>query len=157
MLEQKTFVFRLILFLIVNFGALALGGFLQGKGSFGGWYTELNKAPWTPPGWMFGVAWFTIMICFSFYMAHLTENGDKVVLILFGLQFLLNVSWNPMFFKYHQVLPSLIVIAALTVLMTVFGFKYYKVLNLKSLLILPYVIWLFVATSLNAYILLKNP
>lgn len=157
MLEQKSFIFRLILFLVLNFGALALGGLLQGKGSFAGWYADLNKAPWTPPRWMFGAAWFTIMICYSFYMAYLSENGGKIVLILFAIQFILNVGWNPVFFKYHQIIASLIMITALTAVMTYFSVRYWELLKLKSLLVLPYVLWLFIATSLNAYILLKNP
>lgn len=157
MLEQKSYIFRVIFFLVINFGALALGGLLQGKGAFTGWYADLNKAPWTPPGWVFGAAWFTIMFCFSFYMASLTGKGSKLVLVLFAIQFLLNVSWNPIFFKFHQVLLGLIVITTLTVLMAFFGIKYWSDLKLKSLLVLPYVIWLCIATSLNAYILFKNP
>ena len=35
------------------------------------WYINLNQAPWSPPGWVFGAAWTTIMICFSIYMAYL--------------------------------------------------------------------------------------
>ena len=157
MLESKSFLFRLILFLVLNFGALALGGFLQGKGSFDGWYQDLNKAPWTPPGWMFGAAWFTIMICFSFFMAYLTGVNERLALILFVIQIILNVSWNPLFFKYHQVMASLLVISGLTILMTFFGIRFWSDLKLKTLLVLPYVVWLFIATSLNAYILLKNP
>lgn len=74
--------YRLILFLILNFGALALGGLFTNNGVNSEWYTNLNKAPWTPPGWVFGFAWTTIMICFSIYMAKAyTIVGDKNSLI----------------------------------------------------------------------------
>ena len=43
-------VYRLILFLIINFGALAVGGFFTGKGASSDWYSSLAKAPWAPPG-----------------------------------------------------------------------------------------------------------
>jgi hypothetical protein len=45
---------RLILFLIINFGALGIGGLLLGNPATNEWYQSLNKAPWTPPGWVFG-------------------------------------------------------------------------------------------------------
>ena len=51
---------RLLFFLLLNFGALALGGFLMGEGPSSAWYSNLNKAPWTPPGWVFGASWTVI-------------------------------------------------------------------------------------------------
>ena len=53
-----------ILFLVINFGGLAVGNWLMGAGPTGDWYTNINKAPWTPPGWVFGASWTLIMICF---------------------------------------------------------------------------------------------
>ncbi|MDH3796458.1 MAG: tryptophan-rich sensory protein, partial [Flavobacteriaceae bacterium] len=64
-------VLRLIVFLVLNFGALALGSLFTNMGISSDWYSELSKAPWTPPGWVFGAAWTTIMLCFSVYMAIL--------------------------------------------------------------------------------------
>ena len=46
-----------ILFLIINFGGLAIGNWFMNNGPISEWYLNLNKAPWTPPGWVFGVAW----------------------------------------------------------------------------------------------------
>ena len=54
---------RLFVFLLINFGALALGGLFTSDGVISDWYEQLNKAPWTPPGWVFGAAWTTIMVC----------------------------------------------------------------------------------------------
>ena len=49
-------VYRIIIFLVLNFGALGIGGLFTGKGVPSEWYNELNKAPWSPPGWVFGFA-----------------------------------------------------------------------------------------------------
>jgi benzodiazapine receptor len=151
-------VLRVIIFLAINFAALGLGGFFTGKGVPSDWYQNLNKAPWTPPGWMFGVAWSLIMICFSIYMAHLWEALDnyKLVILLFTFQWILNVSWNPAFFYYHNAILGLIIIVSLTMLITFFLVNYWSDLRIKSLLVAPYFIWLLIATSLNAYIVLKN-
>jgi len=149
---------KIIGFLFLNFGALALGGLFAGSGAGSNWYAELNKAPWTPPGWVFGFAWTTIMLCFSVYMATLyaKTKSVKTVIILYAIQWMLNVAWNPIFFHLHNPIIGLIVIVALTSLVTYFLFRYRSSQKGFSLLLLPYVIWLFIATSLNAYIVFMN-
>ena len=149
---------RLILFLVVNFGALALGGLFTSSGVSSDWYQNMNQAPWTPPGWVFGAAWTFIMICFAFFMTYAWEvsKDRSMLLTLFTVQWILNVSWNPVFFHLREVLIGLIVISALTILVWYLLFKFRKELKAKSLLILPYAIWLAIATSLNAYIYLNN-
>ncbi|QCX38768.1 tryptophan-rich sensory protein [Aureibaculum algae] len=146
-----------VIFLVINFGALAIGSWLMNNGPQTEWYIGLNKAPWTPPGWVFGAAWTIIMICFSIYMAQLyaNENTGKVI-ILFIFQVVLNVSWNYVFFNQHAVSFALIIITLLTVLIIYFLIAYYSKLQLISLLLLPYVIWLAIATSLNYYIYTNN-
>lgn len=149
---------RLIIFLVINFAGLALGGLFTNVGTNGGWYAELNKAPWTPPGWVFGAAWTLIMVCFAVYMAYrYQESSNKSFLItLFILQWLLNFAWNPVFFKFHAVLTALFIISSLTVLIGYFWLSGWRTIGWKAFLVAPYFIWLCIATSLNAYILLKN-
>lgn len=147
----------IIIFLIINFGALAIGSWLMNNGPQTEWYQNLNQAPWTPPGWVFGAAWTTIMLCFSIYMAYLYQITPNTKLkVLFFIQFVLNVIWNYIFFNQHLILVGLICIILLTIVVGKFLFDYKNELKTKSLLILPYFIWLCIATSLNAYILIYN-
>jgi len=150
--------YRLIIFLILNIAALGLGGIFTGKGVPSEWYQNLDKAPWTPPGWMFGAAWTTIMICFALYMTFAWEAlaNHRFLIALFIVQWILNVLWSPVFFKYHEILLGLIIISALTLLMGYFFFGLFSDLKVKSLLVLPYFLWLLVATSLNLYIYFRN-
>ncbi|MDC6468346.1 tryptophan-rich sensory protein, partial [Flavobacteriaceae bacterium] len=74
-----------IFFLVLNFSALAIGSWLMNNGPMTNWYVNLNQAPWTPPGWVFGIAWTTIMICFSVYMAYLFIEISNSSLILLYL------------------------------------------------------------------------
>ena len=152
------FAKRLILFLIINFGGLAIGSWLMNNGPQTEWYTSLNQAPWTPPGWVFGVAWTTIMICFSIYLAKLFEDQDsKFLRSLYTVQVFLNVVWNFLFFNQHLVALSLFTIVLLTLVIFYFFFKF-RMDDMKTFkyLLLPYMIWLLIATSLNAYILIYN-
>ena len=100
-------VIRIILFLLINFAALGAGSFFTGDGVVSDWYQNLNKAPWTPPGWVFGAAWTTIMICFSLYMAFAWEEvkNKNGLLIAYILQLILNIGWNPVSYT-HLTLPT---------------------------------------------------
>jgi benzodiazapine receptor len=149
---------KILLFLVLNFSALAIGGLSTKKGVPSDWYQNLNKAPWSPPGWMFGAAWTLIMICFAVYMAYLlsTKMNREKIIFLFAIQWLLNVAWNPLFFHYQAVLAGLITISLLTILVAYFLFNYKKEIKTKSWLIAPYLIWLLIATSLNLYIQIYN-
>ena len=147
----------LILFLIINFGGLALGSWLMNNGPNSDWYLNLDKAPWTPPGWVFGAAWTTIMVCFSVYLVFLfIKNFSKKKLILFIIQVLLNVSWNYIFFNQRLVLFALVTITLLTSVIFYLFITYYKEQKRFSFLLLPYMVWLRIATSLNLYILIHN-
>lgn len=149
----KTF----IVFLVINFAALGIGSLLMNNGPQSQWYTSLNQAPWTPPGWVFGVAWSTVMVCFSFYMTTLyLKIPNTKVIVLFIFQFVLNVIWNYIFFNQHLKSLGLIVIIALTIIVALFMLTYKNDLKQQTLLMLPYLVWLCIATSLNAYIVIHN-
>ncbi len=151
------FVKWLICFLLINFGGLALGSWLMNNGPKTAWYLSLNKAPWTPPGWVFGAAWTLIMICFSIYLAYLfTEIPSLKLKIVFVCQVVLNVIWNYLFFNLHQVAVALVCILGLTGVIFYFFFSFKTPAKAVKLLLLPYMIWLIIASSLNAYVLIYN-
>jgi benzodiazapine receptor len=146
-----------LLFLMINFGGLAIGSWLMNNGPMTDWYTNLNQAPWSPPGWVFGVAWTLIMICFSIYLGDLfIRNYSLKLTFIFFIQFILNVSWNYFFFNQYLILFGFIVIALLTSLLFYYFFKLSKKTSNYKYLLLPYMIWLCIATSLNLYILIHN-
>ena len=148
---------KIVFFLFINFGSLGLGSWLMNNGPRSDWYNNLNQAPWTPAGWVFGVAWSFIMICFSVYMAYLfSQLTSEKVKITFSIQVFLNIIWNFIFFNQHLILLGLITIILLTIVVFYIFFSFRKIMKTKGLLLLPYMIWLLIATSLNAYILFNN-
>ena len=146
----------LLFFLLVNFSGLALGSLWTDPGVNSEWYQNIIKAPWTPPGFVFGLSWTLIMICFSIFMTNLYERNDGSYNPIILLSWFLNIIWNPLFFYLHWTWISAGVIILLTL---VLGFlihenrKRYKYL---WLLLLPYFIWLNIATSLNLFTVLVN-
>ncbi|WP_026753398.1 TspO/MBR family protein [Sediminibacter sp. Hel_I_10] len=151
------FAKALILFLLLNFGALGIGVWLMGDGALSEWYLNLQKAPWTPAGLVFGAAWTFIMCCFSVYMSFLIlKRSTKKVMVLFVVQWILNICWNLVFFNQHLIDVGLGVIGLLTLIVAALFVTYLNDLKMKSILILPYLIWLCIATSLNLYIFIYN-
>ena len=153
---KQTLLFFGILF--INFGALALGGFLMGGvPAENDWYISLNKAPWTPPGWVFGFAWTLIMICFTIYIfkAVQIKKSLNITLSLFFAQWVLNVLWNPLFFYFHWPTLSLLTIILLLLILLLMLTKIKN--NWKSNInLFPYILWIIVATSMNLYVVLYN-
>ena len=147
-----------ILFLVINFGGLYIGNILMNNGPMSNWYTNLNQAPWTPPGWVFGFAWTIIMICFSVYLAYLfNEENSKKLWSLFGLQVFLNIIWNYLFFNQHLTTIGLIVLMSLLIIVLYFFATFrVKFMNKIRFLLLPYILWLCIALSLNLYIIVHN-
>ena len=149
--------FSIPLYLLLNFSALGIGSWLMNEGPVSDWYSSLNKAPWSPPGWVFGFAWTTIMLCFSLYMSCLTRAiPSRKVFVLFAVQWVLNTSWNFVFFNRHWVLLGLLVLLLLTALLGYLMTAYKSLLKGHTLLVFPYFVWLLVAISLNAYVFFCN-
>lgn len=150
-------IYWIAVFLVLNFGALAIGTLLMENGPKSDWYLSLVKAPWTPAGWVFGAAWTSIMFCFSIYMTKLVETeSSKSVIKLFAIQWVLNVLWNYLFFNQHLVLFAFIELLALNILVGYFLFRYSHSLKYYTLFIVPYFLWSLIASSLNGYILVNN-
>lgn len=148
----------LILYLAINFGALVIGGLFTGSGISSSWYLNLNQAPWTPPGWVFGFAWSLIMVCYSMYLAQkntlqkFTRGEWGWYLISWGL----NILWNPVFFYFHLTWVGLILLMALLAVILRELYFALKQNLVRRFLLWPYILWLLVAFSLNLYICIMN-
>jgi len=117
LIKKHIMYIRIIIFLVINFAALGIGSIFTGSGVPSEWYQSLNKAPWTPPGWMFGAAWTTIMICFSIFMAFAWKStaNQSLLIGIFIFQVVLNMLWSLVFFKFHLTLTGLIILISLTI------------------------------------------
>lgn len=154
-LKNKNFQI-LITFLLINFFGLFLGGFFTNDGVTSTWYAELHKAPWTPPGWVFGASWTTIMITLSILNYYMWKAKQKTFLHLWIQSWIFNFLWNPMFFYLKSIELSLVVISYLLLLVLYMFYETSKTYKYINLLLIPYVLWLIIATSLNTYIVIYN-
>ena len=120
----------------------------------GEWYQGLEKPAWTPPPAVFPIVWSTLYLLMgiaAWRVASSSREGRLVrpALAWFLVQLLLNASWSPIFFGAHQMLLALAVIALLWIAigMTLRAFR--KVSPAAGWMLVPYLVWVTVATALN--------
>ena len=118
------------------------------------WYNKLKKAPWTPPDYWFGIIW-PILYTLMFISLYMVYNNRKA-LTLFVIQFVLNIIWTTIFFRLKMIKLALfdLILLLFVVVMTIRVF--YSINKFAAILLLPYLLWLFVAFSLNLYIVIHN-
>jgi translocator protein len=146
--------------LVLVFAVAAVGGFASASG-LRDWYDGLDKAPWNPPGWVFGPAWtvlYTLMAIAAWLVARagLDEAGVRTALKLYVVQLALNLAWTLLFFGARAPAWALLDILALDVLVTWTMIEFWSITAAAGWLLAPYLAWILFATSLNAWIVLRN-
>ena len=126
------------------------------------WYAALQKPPFTPPNWLFAPAWITLYLlmgisAFIIWRRGLDNRLVKQALIVFLIQLVLNALWSVAFFGLESPLYGVIVITALWVAILITIVKFFKVSPVAAVLMLPYILWVTFAATLNVSILLLNP
>ena len=134
---------------------------LSGSTESNPWFQSLTLSPWQPPGYVFGIGWsifYSLMgVAAALVWAHKRAPGRTLALALFVLQLAINFSWSPTFFKFHLILPALVIILVLFVAATATTFAFARVSRVAAWLLVPYLAWLVFASALNAATLSLNP
>ncbi|VDN11651.1 unnamed protein product [Dibothriocephalus latus] len=117
------------------------------------WYHGLKRPAHAPPEWVFAPAWSILYGCMgtASYLV-LKEAGQQDVRIpiaVYGANLLLNFSWTPVFFGLHRLKASVAIIVGTTVTALGCHYLFTKVNATAGLLMLPYVLWLMFAASVN--------
>lgn len=124
------------------------------------WYKQLNKPLLTPPDWVFAPVWSILYFMMFLSLFFLLKSGNlsqKLIPIsLFGIQLLLNLSWNPIFFEYHKIKLAFIISILLWVFILLCIISFYPHSKIASMLLIPYFIWSFFASYLTYSILKLN-
>ena len=135
---------------------LAAGGILTGMG-MGEWYQNLAKPPWQPPAWAFSAAWtaiFTLKAIAVWLVARrgLVPAGVKLALVLYGIQLVFNIAWSAIFFALKSPTAALAEIVILDVLVLTTIVAFYRISRVAAATLVPYAIWLALATAINVWI-----
>lgn len=121
-------------------------------------YNHLNKPPFSPPGFLFGIVWTVLYILMGVSYSILDINNliDKKTKIIYYTQLIVNVIWPILFFIFKARLLSCIWIVLLFILILYMIIIFYKKNKLSAYLQMPYLIWTAFATYLNIGVYLLN-
>ncbi|MCY7271767.1 MAG: tryptophan-rich sensory protein [Sphingomonas bacterium] len=142
---------------LITVPAIVIAGSVMGvvsnSGFDNGWYAALQKPAFQPPGWVFGVMWTTLYTMLGIALAAILNEPEskqrKLALSLFAAQLTLNFAWSPVFFGFGMIDLALVLIIVMLLLAVATANLFRQIRPVAGWLMLPYLLWLCIATALN--------
>jgi benzodiazapine receptor len=154
-------ILRLIVSIVIVFLAGAVGTVYTLK-EITTWYVSLAKPGWTPPNWAFGPIWTTLYVLigislFLVWREGLDRKDVRIALVVFAIQLILNVVWSLVFFGTHNIFGGLVLVILLWISILANIIVFYRISKPAGLILIPYLIWVSIASYLNYIVFLLNP
>ena len=151
---------KLIASILIVFLGGALGS-LATSTELTTWYSALSKPAWNPPNWLFGPVWSTLYVLmgialFLVWREGLDRRDVRYAILIFAVQLALNITWSLVFFGLHSILGGLVVIFILWLAIWANIVAFYVISKPAGLILIPYLIWVSIASYLNYTIYLLN-
>ncbi len=142
---------------LITVPVIVILGFVMGvvsdSGFANGWYGALTKPAFQPPGWAFGAVWSSLYTMLGIALAAILNEPPSQLrrdaLWLFGGQLVLNFAWSPVFFALHMIDVALVIILVMLLMAAVTANFFRRLRPVAGWLMVPYLVWLCVATALN--------
>lgn len=139
-------------FLALTFAAASIGSLFTDVGR-NGWYEQLEKPPWNPPGWVFGPVWTVLYVAMAVAAWRVWRRrglrDGAGALSLWGVQLVLNMTWSAVFFGMQApgaAFAEIVVLWAAIVATTV---VFFRIDRAAGWLFVPYLGWVTFAAALN--------
>lgn len=117
-----------------------------------GWYGTLNRPPWQPPDFVFGLIWpyNFIVLGIVAYRISMTLNRNETIIWLssFALSVVAALSWAYNFYVPHNLQLAAFSLGATALLTLPMLFYTFRVSLTLGFALLPYQIWVAIATTL---------
>lgn len=163
---KKGLWWKIAISAIVFLGLGTLSG-IATSGSIQDWYSTLIKPPFNPPSWLFGPTWAVLYILMggSFGIIwQVAANGRYPIiirfakrgLVIFGIHFLLNLAWTPVFFGLQSPGVAMIIIILMLAMIIILIRHFFRLDRVAAFLLVPYLLWVIFATVLNIGIVVLN-
>ena len=153
-------VIRLIVSILASFAAGGIGSLFTFK-AIPTWYVRLKKPRYTPPNRVFGPIWTTLYILmgisvFLVWQKGLATDGALLAFVLFWIQLAINAIWSIIFFGLKSKGGGVITIIVLWFLILATTVTSFRVSVWAGALLIPYILWVSIASYLNIGIWLLN-
>ena len=118
-----------------------------------GWYSSLNRPPWQPPSYVFGIIWpynFIVLAIAAVMIAQRASTSASLIYLgFFALSVICALTWAFQFYRPHNLQAASIALtltALLTIPMVIIAFR--TSISI-SLALLPYQAWVAIAANLS--------
>lgn len=125
----------------------------------GEWYRRLDKPAWTPPDWLFPLAWTVLYVLITWSAWRVAESGSPLTapaLAVFAAQITLNALWSPIFFGLRRMGAAMAVLVCLWLSIAAMLVLFWMVEPVTGAMIVPYLLWVTVAGALNLSVWRRN-
>jgi benzodiazapine receptor len=151
---------KLIASIIIPYLAWFLGS-LATSPAIPNWYAGLQKPWFNPPNWLFAPVWITLyaLMGIALYLVWMQGWENKNVkrgFYIFGFQLALNALWSIIFFGMQAIFAAFVLIVVLWLVIAFTIIQFYKVSKNAAYLLVPYIVWVTIATALNYSIWVLN-
>ncbi|MCP5469838.1 MAG: tryptophan-rich sensory protein [Chlamydiales bacterium] len=121
------------------------------------WYAALKKPDWTPPSWIFAPVWTVLYLTMAVALFMVWRKGAQFGAYFFWfLQLLLNFTWSFFFFSLKSPWLGFIDILLLWIAIFATIVVFAKYSKGAAWLLLPYLLWVSYALTLNFEIIRLN-
>ena len=117
-----------------------------------GWYATLNRPNWQPPDFIFGIIWpynFVVLGIAAYNVAQsLSRNLALTWIVVFAASVASALTWAYQFYVPHNlsIAATALIIAAILTLPVLY--LTFKASILVGILLVPYQIWVIIASTL---------
>lgn len=135
-------------FLAATFAAAATGALFTP----GAWYRTLRKPGWTPPDWLFPIAWtvlYILMALAAWRVASTPSPWAIPALAVWSSQIVLNALWSPIFFGLRRLGAAMVALSFLWLAVASTVAIFWQVDPVASYMLMPYLVWVSYAGALN--------
>ncbi len=139
----------IIVFLLVG----GIGSIFTSNNTNTEWYSSI-KPSITPPNWVFPVVWnlLFLLITFSLYFVWTSSRNRQQktkVLLLFGINFILNIWWSVLFFGLKLLKFALVEVILFWFSILALIIFTRKISKKSAWLLIPYLLWVAFASVLT--------
>lgn len=151
-------VIGLLVWLSITFTASFAGAIASTQSR--GFYQELTRPLWAPPGWLFAPVWTTLYILMGISAWIVwKQNGfrdAKYALGFYLFQLVLNSLWTWLFFVLQSGALAFFEISLLWGIIFITIILFWKIRPVAGILLLPYILWVSFATALTYSVWMSN-
>ena len=117
-----------------------------------GWYASLNRPPWQPPNFVFGLIWPYNFIMLGVAAFNVAQSLNRIQTIswlaLFALSITAALTWAYQFYVPHNLTFAAIALGVAALLTIPVLYLTFKASLLVGILLIPYQLWVVIATTL---------